>query len=432
MSIAARVVCVEILAQVFEERGHIQTLLDKNHPEKNLLQAWTYGVLRWQRRLAFLSEQLLEKPLKDKDLDLKLLLDLALFQLLYQNMPASMVVHGSVEACAVLGKPWAKGLVNACLRRFLREQPQLLAKLKGQSLGVRYSYPDWWVEHLQQAYPADWPMLLAEGNAQPPLFLRVNHQKMSTADYQKLLTERGMVSFTSPLANTALHLPKAVSVEQLPGFAEGLVSVQDLAAQLAAPLLNPQPGENILDACAAPGGKSGHLAERLGEHAIKLIACDSDRQRLSALHATQQRLQLPFSVRQQDLSAENLPWPKGFFQKILLDAPCSGSGVIRRHPDGKWLKRKEDLKKLTETQQRLLKNLWPLLADGGVLLYVTCSVFPEENTGVLATFCREEPRAQPLALPWTIGSVQAYGQQLLPGTQRMDGFFYAALYKPAS
>ncbi len=433
MSIAARVTCLEILSQVLAEKGHLQQLLEQNHPEKNLLQAWSYGVLRWYRRLDFLSEALLDKPLKAKDFDLKLLLNLTLFQLLYQNMPESMVVHGSVEACPLLGKAWAKGLINACLRRFLREKPALLATLKGQSLGVRYSYPDWWVERLQHAYPLDWPMLLAEGNAPPPLFLRVNSQKISTVDYQKRLLEQGLISFTSPLATSALHLPKAVPVTQLPGFAEGLVSVQDLAAQLAAALLKPQPGENILDACAAPGGKTGHLAEMLGVAACHtLIACDSDAQRLQRLKATQTRLQLPFTLAQQDLTADNLPWPSGFFQKILLDAPCSGSGVIRRHPDGKWLKRKEDLKKLTETQQRLLKNLWPLLAPNGILLYVTCSVFPEENTEVLATFCREEPQAQPLALPLTEGRTQPYGQQLLPGTQRMDGFFYAALYKPRS
>lgn len=433
MSIAARVTCLAMLAQVLEEKGQLQQLLDKNHPEKNLLQAWSYGVLRWYRRLDFLSEQLLAKPLKDKDFDLKLLLNLALFQLLHQNMPESMVVHGSVEACSLLGKSWAKGVINACLRRFLREKPQLLAKLKGQSLGVRYSYPDWWVERLQNAYPLDWPMLLAEGNAPPPFFLRVNAQKISTEDYQKLLLQQSIVSFTSPLATSALHLPQAVPVTQLPGFADGWVSVQDLAAQLAAPLLKPRSGENILDACAAPGGKSGHLAEMLGSAAChKLIACDSDALRLPRLHATQTRLQLPFRIVQQDLTAEPLPWPAGFFQKILLDAPCSGSGVIRRHPDGKWLKRKEDLKKLTETQQRLLKNLWPLLAPGGILLYVTCSVFPEENTEVLATFCREEPQAQPLALSLPASHARAYGQQLLPGTQRMDGFFYAALYKPRS
>lgn len=433
MSIAARVTCIEILAQVLEEKAHLQQLLDNNHPEKNLLQAWSYGVLRWYRRLDFLSGALLDKPLKAKDFDLKLLLNLALFQLLHQNMPESMVVHGSVEACPLLGKKFAKGLINACLRRFLREKPALLATLKGQSLGVRYSYPDWWVEQLQNAYPMDWPMLLAEGNAPPPLFLRVNLQKISSKDYQKLLLEQGIVSFTSPLAASALHLPKAVPVTQLPGFADGLVSVQDLAAQLAAPLLKPTPGENILDACAAPGGKTGHLAEILGAtDCVKLIACDSDALRLARLQDTQRRLQLPFGIVQQDLTAENLPWPAGFFQKILLDAPCSGSGVIRRHPDGKWLKRKEDLKKLTETQQRLLKNLWPLLAPGGILLYVTCSIFPEENTEVLATFCREEAQVQPLALPLPAAYAQAHGRQLLPGTQRMDGFFYAALYKPRS
>jgi 16S rRNA (cytosine967-C5)-methyltransferase len=398
-------------------------------PDRALAQALVYGVLRGYSRYEAIAARLLQHPLRAKDADVHLLLLGGLFELQELRTPDHAAVSATAGAARELRKAWAVKLLNAVLRRFVRERDALLASLADDPV-ARCAHPEWILRRLQQAWPEHWEAIVAANNAQAPMTLRVNRRRSTRQTYLERLADAGIEARAHPLAPDALVLAKPVPVERLPGFAEGAASVQDAAAQLAAELLDTPPGARVLDACAAPGGKACHILERQPELA-QLVAVDVDARRTERVQENLARLQLTAEVRVADVADTAAWWDGRPFERILLDAPCSGSGVIRRHPDIKWLRRDSDIAVLAQGQHRVLRALWPLLAPGGKLLYVTCSVFPDENEALVHDFLTDEPSAcAEAATPAELGIPLAHGLQLLPGANDMDGFYYACLSKP--
>jgi len=426
-----RAVAVAVLNRVLQEGQSLSTLLPHSFqslpPERRALaQELCYGTLRWAPRLEALLDLLLAKPLKAKDSDIKSLLLLGLYQLAYMEIPPHAAVSETVAVTALLNKGWAKGLVNALLRRFQRERDALEAKLAKDEVAVS-AHPAWLLALLKQAWPEQWPAIVAANNRRPPMTLRVNRRRRARDAYLATLEASGMAAEPSPHAPDALTLQQAVNVEQLPGFAAGEVSVQDAAAQLAALLVDPQPGMRVLDACAAPGGKTGHLLEICDD--IELVALDIEEKRLVRIEQNLDRLGLTAELVAADAAMPSAWWDDRPFDRILLDAPCSASGVIRRHPDIKLLRQADDIEQLVKLQARILQALWPLLKPGGTLVYATCSVLPQENAEQLANFLanHEDAKERPLEKRW--GQATTIGRQILPDQEGMDGFFYACIEK---
>jgi 16S rRNA (cytosine967-C5)-methyltransferase len=396
-------------------------------PEQSLARELVYGVLRWYSRLTTVRDNLLAKPLKARDRDIELLIVVGLYQCMELRTPPHAAVAATAEVARRLGKVWAVGLVNAILRRFLREREQHLAVADVRP-ATRYAHPDWLIGRYRAAWPDDWERLLAENNARPPMTLRINRRRTSPEQYLSLLAEQGLAALPHPHAVDALVLDTPVPVERLPGFQDGLLSVQDAAAQLAADLLDVPDGGRVLDACAAPGGKTCHVLERYPA-AGEVVALDVSTERLQRVEENLRRLDLHATVKAGDAAQPEAWWDGVGFDRILIDAPCSGSGVIRRNPDIKWLRRDEDLAVLAQQQGQILSALWPLLKPGGQLVYATCSVLPEENEQVLADFlaARTDALPQPLDEGWGVG--QPVGRYILTGESGMDGFYYGCLRK---
>ncbi|MCR9105379.1 MAG: 16S rRNA (cytosine(967)-C(5))-methyltransferase RsmB [Gammaproteobacteria bacterium] len=408
------------LAQSLPER--LRTVSDRDRP---LVRQLVYGSLRMSPRLLAILAQLLDKPLRDKDRDVTGLLMVGIYQLLDTRIPDHAAVAATVDAIKALKKPWAKGLTNAILRRFLREQDDLLAELEPAAATAQ---PQW----LYNAVTAQWPAraadIFAATSSQPPLTLRVNAQQSTRAEYLQQLAATAHKAHAGDISEHAIYLQDAVDVQALPGFAKGAASVQDEAAQVAASLLDTQPGERILDACAAPGGKACHIIER--QPALKeLVAMDSDAQRLKRVHENLQRLSLSATVIAGDASKPPKAIGSALFDRILIDAPCSATGVIRRYPDILLLRRDSDIAQFAEQQRHILAGLWPLLRPGGVLLYATCSILDEENSAVIRHFLdsHQDARLQPINVAW--GEPAACGRQLLPTRGAHDGLFYSLLEK---
>ena len=384
--------------------------------DRATLQWLVLGTLREYLPLQALAAKLLRKGWREEDTDLGFLLSLALFELRHGQRPAFAVVNDWVEMTEALKKPWARGLMNAVLRRYLREREALDAALADRDLG----HPAWLAARLRAAYPQDWPAIAAANNSAPPLWLRVNTQRADPGNYRQLLAEQGLEAEGVTWSDAALCLPASVPVATLPGWDAGWVAVQDGAAQLAAHILAPQEGERILDACAAPGGKTAHLWA-LG--ATRLDALDRSAERLNRVREALERQGGTVHLQAAD-AAETATWWNGEpYDAILLDAPCTGTGVIRRHPDIRLRRQPEEVAEAVAQQARLLEGLWPCLRPGGRLLYATCSVLPEENEEQIIAFLRRHPDARRSAHPLT-------GQRL-PGQENMDGFFYALLEKEA-
>ncbi len=386
--------------------------------QKGAIQDFSYGVLRFYGQLAEILAILLSKSLQDKKIYYLLLV--ALYQLLYSKLPAYTVVNQAVAASRTLasGKK-IQGLVNAVLRSFIRQKEMLLAKIAENEVSL-YSHPQWWIDKLRTQYPQHFHAILNADNKRPPMTLRVNQGKISVTAYQQLLSDNGMESRL--IWPEALLLKKPVGVEKLPGFSNGLVSVQDAGAQLAAPLLDVHQGMRVLDACAAPGGKSGHLLELAG---ISLTILDNNQTRLTQVKQNLERLQKRAAcIVCGDAARPDAWWDGKLFDRILADVPCSASGVVCRHPDIKWLRRESDLQKFSVQQQAILHALWQILARNGKLLYVTCSIFPEENKLQIEQFLQQhsDARIEPLLEP------EIQDGQLLPSSQH-DGFFYTRLHK---
>lgn len=395
--------------------------------EQGFLQECVYGVLRHVFSLRASLADVLERPLRSRETLLECLLLAGIYQLREMSCPPHAVVNESVAACQLLDRGWAKGLVNAVLRNTER-RGQALQAGADEGPEAQWDHPQWLIGKLAKAWPDDWQALLTAANARPPLSLRVNALRVTRDDYLAQLLAAGIQASAVSAAPQAVVLAQAMPVRELPGFAEGLCSVQDLAAQLAAPLLAPRAGHRVLDACAAPGGKTMHLLE-LTAGQIDLLALDLNDTRLGAIRESVTRLGLACAIRQGDAGDPDSWWDGVPFDRILLDAPCSGSGVIRRHPDIKLHRRPEDLAALADTQRRLLDQLWPTLAAGGLMLYATCSVLPAENEHLVREFCAAQTDCEVLPIEVSWGRATGHGRQILTGEERMDGFFYSLLRK---
>lgn len=394
-------------------------------PNDALSQALVYTTLRHLSLLQATLAQYLDKPIRAREGDLKCLLLVGLAEITWFATPRHAVLDETVKASVQMGKTWARGLVNAVLRNHLRAGPPDDSEMKAciSEASVRHSHPQWLVDALIQAWPERWSDILEANNRQAPMTLRVNLSRISRDKYLQQLAQSDIVARPLPLAKSALVLDQPMAVSDLPGFADGLVSVQDEAAQLAAELLDAQGPMTVLDACAAPGGKTAHLLER--DPQLALTAMDIDPRRCQKITQTLDRLGLKAKVVVGD--AVNVEGEA--FDRILLDAPCSASGVIRRHPDIKWLRRADDIDSLRDQQDRLLTSLWPRLKRGGRLLYATCSLLPAENHSTIAAFSAAHSDVRVLPLTLTSGVDTGWGHQLLPGQDGTDGFFYALLEK---
>lgn len=427
-----RAVAAQILTEVLRQRQSLGELLpypkaDLKQQDEALLQALCYGVCRWHIRLEMVSRQLLDKPLKAKDTDIQALLLLGIYQLLFMRIPAHAAVSETVNACKTLGKPWARGLINAVLRRLQREQESLTGELQ-QETGYRFSHPDWLLTRLQQAWPEDWLAICDANNNQAPMTLRVNRRQTGLDAYLTTLAEQGIEGRACLWSTDGIQLNQACPVTNLPQFNQGAVSVQDEAAQLAAGLMELTPGIRVLDACAAPGGKTCHLLEsepNLG----KLVALEYDGQRIVKIKENLERLGLEATLIEGDTTAPEQWWDQEQFDRILLDAPCSATGVIRRHPDIKLLRRNADIDKLATQQLWMLAALWPLLKPGGIMVYATCSILPQENEQVVGQFLAITADAEHRPINSTWGKEAKFGRYLLPVDGGNDGFYYAKLSK---
>ena len=384
--------------------------------QRGAIQDLSYGTLRFYGQLHAVLTQLLDKPLNDEAL--RCLLLVALYQLQYSKAAPYAVVDHAVQTVERLGKGRAKGLVNAVLRNFLRRREQLLQEIAADEMAC-YSHPQWWIDKLKQQYPEHWQAILQANNQHPPMTLRVNCRHGTVEEYLLRLQEQGIEAIRS--GEAALTLVQPVPVDKLPGFGAGMVSVQDGGAQYAAAFLDVSDGMRVLDACAAPGGKTAHLLELAK---IDLTALDNDAARLEKVRQNLMRLNLQARLQVGDASQPETWWGGQPFQRILADVPCSASGVVRRHPDIKWLRRPSDIAQFAEQQAAILDALWRCLARDGKLLYVTCSLFAEENQRQIEAFLRRQPDAVRLPLP----GLAALDLQLLPDTHH-DGFYYALLAK---
>lgn len=425
-----RVSVARILSAVIGEQLNLDNAFAQHLPAQTestaFIKAASFGVLRHYLRLQFYLQQLLSKPLKKKDLDVQCLLLCGLHELFDMHTPDHAVVSETVNAVHELNKAWAKALVNAVLRNAQRRQQQLLQQAQQDPQALRL-HPHWLLALLQQDWPQHWQTIVAHNNLPPPMTLRIDTHQLDRPTYLAQLAQQGMPATAHAQVPTALTLEHAVDVHALPGFAQGRVSVQDAAAQLAGLLLDPQPGERVLDACAAPGGKTLHLLQQQPALA-ELVALDHDPQRLERVGQNLARARLSARLLQGDASQPGTWWDGTPFDRILLDAPCSATGVIRRHPDIKLLRRAEDIPRLAKTQAQILAALWPLLKSGGMLLYATCSVLKIENDRQIQTFLQQhaDARIQPITATW--GLAQVCGRQILPDAG-MDGFYFALIYK---
>lgn len=401
--------------------------------DRALAQALVYGVLRSHHRLNWLANQLLKKKFSPKDLDLQLILEMALHQLFEMRVPDHAAVNSAIEQVNGRKKSWAKGVVNAVLRNAIREQDDLLDRVKRKEIPA-YSAPTWLINQLKNDWPKHWRDVLEASNQAPPMVLRVNAQKHDVVHYQNLLDQAGIVSSTAKqLAHVGqlthgLCLDSPVDVDILPEFSNGGVSVQDFAPQFSAHLLNAQDGERVLDACCAPGGKTCHILECAPQ--ADVTAVDVEPARLSKVHENLKRLNLNAELISADICKVDKWWGGKLFDKILLDVPCSATGVIRRHPDIKVLRKPSDIQPLVDLQAKCLDAIWPTLKAGGTLLYATCSVFKQENESQIKAFLSRTPDAVLKPLDLGVGMDTGFGHQLLPSNAlNTDGFFYAKLLK---
>ncbi|TVQ84068.1 MAG: 16S rRNA (cytosine(967)-C(5))-methyltransferase RsmB [Chromatiaceae bacterium] len=410
-----------------------RTLAAADRRDDALLRELASGSIRLLPRLQALAAILLARPLPPGDRIVQALLLVGLYQLIATRIPPHAAVAATVAAAHDLDgrrRPWGPGLVNATLRRFQRERDALLTEVL-RDPAARWLLPSWLHARLQAAWPAHWQDLIDASNGRAPMVLRINRRRVDLAAYTATLATAGLTARPLPGLPQALQLDDPVAVADLPGYAQGLVSVQDSSAQWAAHLLDPQPGERVLDACAAPGGKTAHLIEYINGAAL-VTAVDRDAARLDSLRTGLDRLGHQARVLLGDATAPAADWPGAPYQRILLDAPCSATGVIRRHPDIKLLRRPADIPSLVATQAAMLAALWPLLAPGGRLLYATCALLPEENEQQVRAFLAAHPEASACPLgPLPGGLPRDPGWQLLPRPDGGDGFYYALLEKQA-
>ncbi|KQN54097.1 16S rRNA methyltransferase [Pseudomonas sp. Leaf48] len=430
-----RLAAAKALAAVLSGKASLNsslpTQLDKvEDRDRGFTQDLAFGTARWQPRLSALAAKLLQKPFKAADADVEALLLVGLYQLLYTRVPAHAAIGETVGCADKLKKPWAKALLNAVLRRAQRESETLLAELEHDPV-VRTAHPRWLQKSLKAFWPQQWEAICAANNAHPPMILRVNRRHHTRDAYLGLLSAAGITATACVYSRDGIILEAATDVRSLPGFAEGWISVQDEAAQLAADLLDLAPGQRVLDACCAPGGKTCHILE--AQPALAgVVAIDLEAKRLVRVRENLERLKLSAELIAADGRDTQAWWDGKPFQRILLDAPCSATGVIRRHPDIKLTRQPDDIAALAMLQGELLDAMWITLEVGGILLYATCSTLPTENTEVIEAFLDRTPGARELDLATAAGIKQPHGRQLLAQEGGHDGFYYAKLIKIAA
>lgn len=397
----------------FDHHSHITP------QQKSIAIFLAYGAIRFLGENQFFIRKLINKKITNKKIEA--LLCVALFQLNHDQSNDFTIVNEAVEAAKFINKSWAGSFVNGVLRNFIRQKDNLKSELKNDEEAF-YSYPLWWIRLVKEAYNKDWESILLNGNKHPPLTLRINVRKINLKQYEEKLKSESIEYRV--LGDIALELTQPIPVEKIPGFIEGEVSVQDFGAQLAAKLLDLKDGQVCLDACSAPGGKTGHMLEIAD---IELVSIDQQKERLYKVKENLGRLQLHAHLKCADLLAIKSWWNDKLFDRILLDTPCSASGVVRRHVDIKRLRRPRDIEMFAKQQKIMLQAMWQLLKKGGKLLYATCSIFPDENQRVIDDFIKEHSDAK--EVKWSVDSKYSkYENQLIP-SENHDGFFYALFEK---
>jgi len=424
-----RAIAAGIIKSLTRDKGSLTNLLDghREHSEFSYLQELCFGTCRHYPRLLGLLGLLLSKPIKNKDRDLQCLLLVGLYELSEMGTAEYATINETVNAAQALDKGWAKGFINGVLRNYQRNQSQFDNNL---SESDKAAFPSWLFELIGAQWPEQSAGILANSNTRPPMTLRVNTAQESRDGFLQRLRDAGIKAEPGKFAPTAVYLAQAIPVDQIPGFEAGKVSVQDEASQLVPSLMALEPGLRVLDACAAPGGKTCHIAES-EQLLTELTAIDTDARRVTRIQENLRRLNLKASLVTADARATEQWWTSGnHYDRILLDAPCSATGVIRRHPDIKVLRQAEDIDRLNQLQQELLASLWTCLAPGGQLLYTTCSLLKQENEDQIARFLetRSDAKYEGITADW--GVECRYGRQLLTGTDREpDGFYFALLRK---
>ena len=385
-----------------------------------------FGILRWYPKLRYIIAELLTKSLKAKDKDIECVLLIGIYQILFMRVPDHAAVSESVKLTQKLSKGWAKSLVNGVLRQLLRDQEKILETINTNE-EAKYAHPNWFIDKLKNDWPEDWESILEANNQHAPMVLRVNQQKISKADYLLELNNAGIEAVAPSSAADALMLGKPCDVTLLPQFKDGAVSVQDMAAQQAAYLLNLEEGMRVLDACAAPGGKTAHILEVAPKSHV--VALDVSEDRAELVRQTLTRLHSKAEVISTDAAEVESWWDGQLFDRVLLDAPCSATGVIRRNPDIKFHRTLEDVLQVVHNQRNLLEKLWQVLKPGGILLYATCSVLKDENESQILNFLASYDDAKELEFESDWGVRERVGKQIFPGDSDMDGFYYARIQK---
>lgn len=420
-----RLQALSILLKVVQDKVPLTHLLQAEADLTPFGKALCFGVCRHYYRLQVLADKLLNK--RPDSMDVWLTVLLGLYQLQFLNKPEYATVQATVGLLDKIKKSWAKGLVNAVLRRFCREKEAILESLQSNQT-FNHGHPDWLVKRIKKDWPEQWQEILKENDRHPPMTLRINSLKTTRDDYLKRLQQKGIEAQETVFSSVGISLKEACDVTDLPDFAEGFVSLQDEAAQQAVSLLDLKPGLRVLDACCAPGGKTCHILESEPQLA-DCIALDVDAKRLQRVEQNLNRLQLKAQVIAGDALQPPTWWDGQVFDRILLDAPCSATGVIRRHPDIKLLRTEADITAVAELQASLLQALWPTLKQGGLLVYATCSVMKLENEQQMAAFCTRTPDCRVIAMQQSWGIERDFGRQLFPGQQDFDGFYYCVLQK---
>ena len=432
--INSRAVASQISWQIIDHGHSLDTALnnyfsdnDLSPQDRGFVQELVYGVCRWYGELDFQAQKLLRSPIRKKDRVIHFVLLTGIYQLDFISTAKHAAVDETVKACKALNKQWAKNLINGCLRNHLRQAQKSVAE--NEDARHFRATPDWITKEIEHAWPAHFKRIIAANNQRPPMCLRINTAQTTRTNYLAQLDKLQINAQEDPFSKDGIILTQATPVTNLPGFFDGDVSVQDTAAQLACDILQAQPNDQVLDACAAPGGKTAHILERLNNN-IAMTALDISERRCEQLHDTLQRLNLQANVYTSDASlTPNWPTPKQGYDRILVDAPCSGLGVIRRHPDIKHHRTEQDITRLHQTQQSILHNLWPLLKPDGWLLYMTCSILPSENEQAIRLFLASKNDAMLQTIKHPNALELEYGVQTLPGVHQMDGFYYALLTK---
>lgn len=421
-----RSMAAQTIEQVVEQGQSLSNVLPAmqqkvSDKDRALLQELCFGVIRTLPQLEWLIGKLMSRPMTGKQRTIHYLIMVGLYQLLYTRIPAHAALAETVEGAVAIKRQSLKGLINGVLRQFQRQQAELVAEAANHE--SRFLHPSWLLQRLKKAYPNQWQSIIEANNQRPPMWLRVNRQHQTRVEWMALLAEKGLEGHAHPQYRDAVRLEAPAPVHALPGFEEGWVTVQDASAQGCVDLLDPQNGDTILDLCAAPGGKTTHILEAAPK--AHVMAVDIDEQRLKRVHENLQRLGMTADVKKGDGRYPEQWCGNQQFDRILLDAPCSATGVIRRHPDIKWLRRDRDIAELAALQKEILEAIWPKLKTGGTLVYATCSILPEENCQQVAAFLAVHPEAKLVET----GTTEKPGIQNLPSREDGDGFFYAKLIK---